>query len=200
MNTKREGVCVDPREPEKTSWAASHTCLDLKTHAQSPRPTHTFSPTHTLLYSRRPRQGTSTPPHPSISPVPGGGLHGPAHRHTASSSPSPPSEPDCSSSPAFLASFSPSFCLPLPSSSCVCFLLLSLGFSTLIGFPRLGFILHCLGFILHCLGFILHLSVCPSTGHFLFVSPFLTYSPQITSDLKETPCHPPLPPLPRTPS
>ena len=193
MNTKREGVCVDPREPEKTSWAASHTCLDLKTHAQSPRPTHTFSPTHTLLYSRRPRQGTSTPPHPSISPVPGGGLHGPAHRHTASSSPSPPSEPDCSSSPAFLASFSPSFCLPLPSSSCVCFLLLSLGFSTLIGFPRLGF-------ILHCLGFILHLSVCPSTGHFLFVSPFLTYSPQISSDLKETPCHPPLPPLPRTPS
>ena len=105
-------VCVDPREPEKTSWAASHTCLDLKTHAQSPRPAHTFSPTHTLSHSRRPRQGTSTPPHPSISPVPGRGLHGPAHRHAAPSSPSPPSEPDCSSSPAFLASSFPSFVFP----------------------------------------------------------------------------------------
>lgn len=57
-----------------------------------------------------------------------------------------------------------------------------------------------LGFILHCLGFILHLSVCPSAGHFLFVSPFLTHSPQISSGLKETPCHPPLHPASRTPS
>ena len=57
-----------------------------------------------------------------------------------------------------------------------------------------------LGFILHCLGFILHLSVCPSAGHFLCVSPLpLTLPHLFPSDLLRSEGDPLAPPPPPTP-
>ena len=279
---------MDPREPEKTSWSASHTCLGLKTRTQSPRPALTHS--HALAQLTPPK-GPPHPPTPSspqfqveaslgsalalptgLQPLPApllslnltAPLHlpslpppsllpfvfpscppwrrrwhptpillpGKAHgqRNLVGCSPWSRYKSDTTEWLHFHYSLScigegngdPLQCSWLenpgdrgawwaavygvtqsrtrlkrlgssssPSSFCVSFLLPSLGFSALIGFPVLASSSIVLASSSTCL------SVCPSIGHFLCVSPLpLTLPHLFPSDLLRSEGDPLMPPPP----